>query len=176
MSLSLSRGFYLATLPQNPDWWSVAVMVVLLEVSLISTQELWSSARVSSSRGPRLLSLTGRPALGRVPVVPNFFHLRIMKATVLLGTFNTAEMFFCLPQDCLNTILSLSSAGSSFDFMAWFLLRYALLAVRRYMDRCVCLSKSCPMNWIYWTPIKVSKHLAYISKILFSLCHYGLLA
>lgn len=30
-----------------PDWWSVAVIVVLLEVSPISTQDLWSSARVT---------------------------------------------------------------------------------------------------------------------------------
>ena len=30
-----------------------------------------------------LLSLAGQPALGRVLVVPNFFHLRMMEATVL---------------------------------------------------------------------------------------------
>ncbi|WP_217700678.1 hypothetical protein, partial [Edwardsiella tarda] len=29
-----------------------------------------------------LLSLAGQPALGRVLVVPNFFHLRMMEATV----------------------------------------------------------------------------------------------
>ena len=29
----------------------------------------------------------------RVLVVPNFFHLRIMEATVLLGTFNAADFF-----------------------------------------------------------------------------------
>jgi hypothetical protein len=32
-----------------------------------------------------LLSLAGRPALGTVLVVPNFFHLRMMEATVFLG-------------------------------------------------------------------------------------------
>jgi hypothetical protein len=41
----------------------------------------------------RLLSLAGRTALGSVLVVPNFFHLRMMEATVFLGTFNAAEMF-----------------------------------------------------------------------------------
>jgi hypothetical protein len=31
-------------------------------------------------------------ALGRGLVVQNFFHLRVMEATVFLGTFNAAEM------------------------------------------------------------------------------------
>jgi hypothetical protein len=39
-------------------------------------------------------SLAGRPALGRVLVVPNVFHLRMMEATVFLGTFNAAKMFW----------------------------------------------------------------------------------
>ena len=52
---------------------------------------------------PQLLSLASRLALGRVLVVPNFFHLRIMQATVLLWTFNGAEMFFSLPQFCAST-------------------------------------------------------------------------
>ena len=30
----------------------------------------------------------------RVLVVPNFFHLRMMEASVFLGTFNAAEMFW----------------------------------------------------------------------------------
>ena len=41
MCLSLS-DFRLATLPQRPDWQSAAEMFVLLEVYLISTEELWS--------------------------------------------------------------------------------------------------------------------------------------
>jgi hypothetical protein len=41
-----------------------------------------------------LLSLAGRTALGRVLVVQNFFHLRMMEATVFLGTFSAAEMFW----------------------------------------------------------------------------------
>jgi hypothetical protein len=32
------------------------------------------------------------PALGRVLVVPDFYHLGMMEATVLLGTFNAAEL------------------------------------------------------------------------------------
>ena len=78
-------------------------MVVLLEGSPISTEELWSSVRVTigflvtsltKALLPQLLSLTVRPALGRVLLVPNFFHLRMMEATVFLGTFNAAEMFW----------------------------------------------------------------------------------
>ena len=60
----------------------------------ISTEELWSSVRETfrflvTSRTkallPRLLSLSGRPALGRVLVVPNFFHLRMMGGHGVLG-------------------------------------------------------------------------------------------
>ena len=116
---------------------SVAVMVVLLEVSSISTQKLWSSTRVTTgffitsltkALLPWLLNLAGLPALGRVLDVPNFFHLRIMKAPGLLGTFNAAGYFVAFPQ--VDTILSLSLAGSSINLMAWFLHWYALSAVR----------------------------------------------
>jgi hypothetical protein len=90
-----------------PSWWSAAEMVVLLEVYPISTDELWSSVRVTISflvtyltkaLHPRLLSLA---SLGRVLVVPNFLHLRMMEATVFLGTFNAAEMFWCPSPDLL---------------------------------------------------------------------------
>ena len=95
-------------------------------------EELWSSVRVTigflvtsltKAILPRLLSLAGQPALGRVLVVPNFFQLRMMEATVFLWTFNAAEMFwYPSPDLCLDTILSLSSTGNYFDLMAWFLL------------------------------------------------------
>ena len=77
-------------------------MVVLLEGSPPSTFELLSSVRVTigflvtsvtKALLPRLLSLARGPALGRVLVVPNFFHLRMMEATVFFGNFNTAEVF-----------------------------------------------------------------------------------
>ena len=56
---------------------------------------------------PRLLTLDGRPALGRVLVVLNFFHLRMMEATVLIGTFKAAERFlYPFPDLFLKTILS----------------------------------------------------------------------
>ena len=94
-------------------------MVVLLEGSLISTEELWSSVIVTMeflALLPRLLSLAGRPALGRVLVVPNFFHLRMTEATVFLVSFNAAEMFwYHSPDLCLDTILSRSSTDNSFE-------------------------------------------------------------
>ena len=104
-------------------------MVALLEGS-IATEELWSSVRVTimfsvtsltKALFLRLLSLAGRTALGRALVVPNFFHLRMMETTVLLGTFNCAELFwYPSPDLCLDTILSRSSTDNSFDIMAWF--------------------------------------------------------
>ena len=78
-------------------------MVFLLEGSPISTEELESSVRVTirflvtsltKDLLPRLHSLPGRPALGGGLVVPNFFHLGMMEATVFLGAFNAAEMFW----------------------------------------------------------------------------------
>ena len=70
-----------------------------------------------------LLSLAGWPALGRLLVVPIFFHLRIMEATVFSVTSNAAEMFWYPSHDlCLDTILSWSSTDKSFDLMAWLLL------------------------------------------------------
>ena len=87
---------------------------------------------------PRLLSLAGRPALGRVLVVPNVFHLRMMEPIVFLGTFNVSEMFWYPSPDLrLNTILSRSSTANSFDLMAWFLLWHALSTVGPYIFRCM---------------------------------------
>ena len=85
-------------------------MVVLLEGFSITTDELWSSVRVTiwflvtsltKALLPRLLSLDERPAQGRVLWLKNFFHLRMMNATVFLGTFNAAEMF-CYPSPVLE--------------------------------------------------------------------------
>ena len=67
-------------------------MVVRLEGSPISTEELWSFVTsLTKALIPRLLSLAAWPALGRVWW---FFHLRMMEDTIFLGTFNAAEMFW----------------------------------------------------------------------------------
>ena len=77
-------------------------MGVLPEGSPISTEELMSSFRVNirflitsltKALLPRLLRVVRWPALGRVLVVPNFFHCRMMEATVFLGTFSAADIF-----------------------------------------------------------------------------------
>ena len=90
MCFLLRSGFRLATLPYRPDWWSAAEMVVLLEGSPLSTEQCWSSVRVTigflvtsltKALLPRSLRVDGSPALGRVLVVPNFFHLQMIKAT-----------------------------------------------------------------------------------------------
>ena len=87
-------------------------MVVLLEGFPISTEELWSSARVTirvlvtsltKALLPPLLSLAERLALGRDLLVPNIFHVRMMEGTVFLGTFNAAECFWYTSSDlCLD--------------------------------------------------------------------------
>jgi len=155
MCLLLRSGFCLATLPYRPDWWSAAEMVVLLEGSPLSTEKRWSSVRVTigflvtsltEALLPRSLSLAGRPALGRVLVVPNFFHLRMMEATVLIGTFNAAEIFlYPSPDLCLDTILSRRSTDDSLDFIAWFCSDMHCQPWDLIWTD-VCLSKSCPIN------------------------------
>jgi hypothetical protein len=50
-------------------------------------------------------------------VVSNFFHLRMMEATVFLETFNAAEMFGTLPyifastQSCLGALQTIHSTS-----------------------------------------------------------------
>jgi hypothetical protein len=87
-------------------------MVVLLEGSPISTEELWSSVRVtigflvtSLTRAlfPRLCSLDGLPALGRVLVVPNFFHLRMTRPLCYWGLSMLQKVFGTLTQICAST-------------------------------------------------------------------------
>ena len=74
-------------------------MVVLLEGSPLFTEQCWSSVRVTTgflvtsltkALLPGSLRVDGRPALGRVLVVPNFYHLGTMEAT---GLFNAAATF-----------------------------------------------------------------------------------
>ena len=51
-------------------------------------------------------------------MVPNFFHLQMMEATVLIGTFKAADFFlYPSPDLFLKTILSWRSTDNLFDFM-----------------------------------------------------------
>jgi hypothetical protein len=74
----------------SPDMFD-QVQVGALVGPLKDIQRLVPKPLLNKALLPRLLSLAERPALGRVMVVPNFFHLRMMEATVFLGTFNAAE-------------------------------------------------------------------------------------
>jgi hypothetical protein len=68
----------------------------------------------------------------------NFFHLWMMEDTVILGSFNAADIFwYPSPDLCLDLILSGSSTDNFFDLIAWFLLWLALSTVGPYIDRCV---------------------------------------
>ncbi len=122
-------------------------MVDFLQLSPISRMHLWSSATVifgffftslTKALLPRLLSLAGRSALGRVLVVPNVFHLRIMEATVLLGTLSAAEFFLVT---LARSVPCHNSVSELFRQFLWphdsHLLWHALWAVRSYIDRCV---------------------------------------
>ena len=133
MYLLLRSGFCLSTLPYRPDWWSAAEMVVLLEGSPLSTEQCWSSVRVTISF--LVTSLTkallpwsrrvdGRPALRRVLVVPNFFYLQMMEATVHNGIFSATAIFLKPSPNRHNR----RSTDNSLDFM--------------------CFSKSWPISWI----------------------------
>ncbi len=122
-------------------------MVDFLQLSPISRMHLWSSATVifgffftslTKALLPRKLSLAGRPALGRVLVVPNIFHLRIMEATVLLGSLSCSRIFFVT---LARSVPCHNSVSELFRQFLWprdsHLLWHALWAVRSYIDRCV---------------------------------------
>lgn len=70
-----------STWPYRPDWWSGAEMVIL-EVSLFSTNQQWSSVRVTLN----FLIICLTTALWLQALV-------LPEASVLIGTFNAAEMF-----------------------------------------------------------------------------------
>jgi hypothetical protein len=134
-------------------------MVVLLEDPPISTEELWSSVRVTigvlvtylnKAFLPWLLSVVGRPALGRVLVV------------TLLQICASSQSWL----RALLTIPLTSWLGFCSDMRCGTLYRR------------VCLSKSCPINWVYqsgtWAQFQVlAKALnAYVNKVfLFFICN-----
>ena len=92
--------------------------MVLLESSPLSTEERWSSDKVTTGFLVTSQGGDGRPALGRVLMVPHFIHLRMVEATVLIRTFKAAETFlYPSPDLYLKTILSRRSTDDSFDLM-----------------------------------------------------------
>jgi len=110
-------------------------------------------------------SLGGRPALGRVWVVPCSFHFLMMELIVLLGTFNILEIIlYPSPDLCLLTILSRSSTGSSLDFIVEFLLWHALSTVGPYIERCVSFQIMC--NQLNWPQVDSNTSCRDISRMI----------
>ena len=102
-------------------------MVVLLEGCPISTEELWSSVRVTigflvtsltKALLPQIaqfcLAASSKKSLGGSKLLP----FKNDGGHCILGEF----FWYPSPDLCLDTILSLSSMDNSLDLMAWFLL------------------------------------------------------
>jgi hypothetical protein len=85
----------------------------------------------------------GRTSSSRLSLSGSKQIWTMIEATVFLGTFNAADIFwYPSPDRCLNKILSLSSTDSSVNLMVWFL------------TCTVNCGSSWLINWIYhrWTP------------------------
>ena len=117
-------------------------MVVLLEYSPISTEEFWSSVRVTivflvtsltKALLPQLLSLSRWPAQGRLLVVPNFFHLRLMEATVFLGDLQCCRHLLPRSLPRHNLVSKLYGQYLRPHGLLW----HALSTVGPYIDRCM---------------------------------------
>ncbi len=103
----------------------------------------WSSTRVTirflvttltKALLHQLLSLARWPALGRVLVVSNVFHLRLTETTCFCDSSMKQIFFLNSSTDVwLDATLFLSSTDCSFDLRAWFLRWYALSAVRPFI-------------------------------------------
>ena len=129
--LLLRSGFRLAILPNRPDWWSAAEMVVLLEYSSVSTEELWSSVRMtigflvpSMTKALPHIAQFGQVASSRKSLGGSkLLQFKNDGGHCVLGDLHDAKMFwYTSPDLCLATILSWSSTENLFNDMAWFLL------------------------------------------------------
>jgi len=104
-------------------------MVVLLEGPPLSTEERWSSLRVTirflvtsltMALLPRSISLAGWPALEKIPW---WFQTFPFTDELFIGIFNATEIFlYPSPDLCLDTILPHRSTDNSLDFTVWFVL------------------------------------------------------
>ena len=94
---------------------------------------------------PRLLSISGRPALGRALAAPNFFHLRIMEVTMC--SWEPAMQQTFSKKWLLSLYCSLQlEMRSFFKFYS-----YGLLVL--------CANKQFPLSWIDFSPITMSIYL-----------------
>ena len=127
------------------QWW-----LSFWKFSPISKKDLWSSARViigflvtslNKVLLSQLLSLAGWPALGRVLVVPNFFHLRIMECSWEPSSRIICFVAFPRSVPWHNPVSKLCRQFLRPHSLV--LLWYALSAVRSYINMCV----PCKCKW-----------------------------
>ena len=91
-----------------------------------------------SYEGPsHLIAQFGQVASSRKSPVPNFFYLRIMEDTVLLGTLYAAELFF------LAFPRSVPRHNPVSEHCSHCLVWYTFSDVRPYTDRCVPFQIMC---------------------------------
>ena len=103
------KGLIGVVLQRWLSFWKVIQSPQRISGALSKWPSMFLVTSLTKALPPRLFSLAGRPALGRVLVVPNFFHLRMMESTVFLETFN-ADIFWypspicALTQFCLGAL------------------------------------------------------------------------
>ena len=86
---------------------------------------------------PRLLSLAGMASSRKCPGCSKCLSFNNYGVHSALGNFQySIIVLYSSPDLWLDTILSPSSAGSSFNLMAWVLPWYALSTLRSHVDRC----------------------------------------
>lgn len=137
----LRSGFHLAALTCRPDWRIAAEMFELLRGSPLPTIRFLVNF-ITKALPPWSLSLDGWSSLGKVLLVPNFFHLWMMD-------LQSSRFIFLYP----SPDLYLNPASEVCRQLLWV----------QAPSTGVCLSKSSPINWIHhkWTPFKLQKHLSF---------------
>ena len=146
MFLLLKRGLHLAALPQSPDQWSATVMVVHLKVSDISSQALWSSMRATIGFLDTSLTKSSVGCLTKSSVgCSKLLLFKKYGCHSSLPELSVQMKFFGKPSPdlCLDTILSLSSAGSSSNLMVW-LFWYALFILICIVSCDILKRQVCP--------------------------------
>ena len=166
MCLLLRNGFRLATLPYRPVW-CVWVLQRWLSFSKIVPSPQRNSGAMSEwpscSWSPRPKPFSSNCSvwlddqLWRVLVVPNFFHLRMMEATVFLDLQCCRHLLVPFPR-------SVPRHNPVSELYGQFLRPHGLVFALTFTVNCGTIYRQmcafpniCPIDWIYhrWTPIKL---------------------
>ncbi len=101
---SLRRDWVWPHRHKSPDRCSVHCLSHLYTVYDHGAQLEWPSALAHySNQGPSPSICSVWPAIWRVMIVPNFFHLRIMEATCFCEPSMQRNYFWTFPQMCVLT-------------------------------------------------------------------------